>query len=138
MLPAFRMTSRGPHSRLNRVVALIALLLAVAWLPMTSHELLESAGMIHQDGPDGDHSPAHEAADGFMRLHDGGIFVKAPTLLSVGWIVAVVELSVTGLVVACRVESYLRRATESPPGLIRTWQFALRLALPSRAPSFAI
>lgn len=137
MLLAFRMTSRGAHSRLNRVVALIALLLAVAWLPMTSHELLESAGIIHQDGPDGDHGPAHEAADGLARLHDGAIFLKAPTLFSVGWIIAAVDVSISCLVIASGADWYLRRSTESPPGLARTWQFALRLALPGRAPSFA-
>jgi hypothetical protein len=122
----------------------MALLLAVAWVPMTSHELLEAAGWIHQDGPDGDHGdhdhgPAHEAADGVARLHDGGTFLKAPTFASLGLIVAfAVTFSLSRLLAVCRAELPLRRATESPPGLVRTWQFVLRMALPSRAPSFAV
>src|SRR5215207_9614718 len=91
----FRMSSFGLRHCLKRVVALIALLLAVAWVPITSHELLETAGWVHQDAPDGDHGPAHEAADGVARLVDGGIFLKAPTLFSIAWIVALVELSVS-------------------------------------------
>jgi hypothetical protein len=132
------MTLCGPTPRFDRLVALIALLLAVAWVPLTSHELLEAAGWIHQDTPDGDHGPAHEAADGFARQHDEGISVKAPTLFSVTWLVAVLELSISALVIACCAQSYLRRAAESPPELVRTWQFALRLALPSRAPSLGL
>jgi hypothetical protein len=138
------MLSRGFHPRLNRVVALIALLLAVAWMPMTSHELLKAAGWIHQGSLDGDHDdhdhgPAHEAADGIARLHNGGTFLKAPTFSPLGLIVAfAVALSLSRLLGMCRAELPLQRATESPPGLIRTWQFVLRMALPSRAPSFAV
>jgi hypothetical protein len=117
-------------------VALVALMLAVAWVPLTSHDLLASIGWIHQDGPDGDHGPAHEAADGFARQHEGKIPLKAPTLFPLTWIVAVIELSIATLVIACSATAHLRQATESPPELGRTWHFALRLALPSRAPSF--
>lgn len=129
--------------RLNQVVALIALLLAVAWVPMTSHELLESVGLIHQDvphhdGTHGDEGPNHEAADGLCRIFDGGVFLKAPTLFSFSWIVPALELSLAALVLVACVETFLRRATESPPELVRTWQFVLRQALPSRAPSFAL
>lgn len=131
------MTPRRLHSpQLRRLYAFCALLLAVAWVPLTSHELLESAGWIHQDAADSDHGPAHEAADGLCRLHDGGVFLKAPALFSDGWIATVTEFSVSSLFLERVVASSLRRATESPPGLARTWQFVLRLALPGRAPSF--
>jgi hypothetical protein len=132
------MSAHDVHSRLKPVFAVCAFLLALAWAPMTSHHLLESAGWIHHDGPDGDHGLGHEAADGIARLHDGGILLKTPTLFWIGWIVALVELSISGLLLACFVPSYLRRATESPPGFERTWQFVLRLALPGRAPSYAL
>jgi hypothetical protein len=133
------MLSRILHPRLDRVVALFALLLAVAWLPITSHELLESAGLIHQDeGLDGDEGPAHDAADGLCQLHHGGISLKAPTWYSLGWLVTAIELSVAALFVVFRASSHLRWPTESPPGVAGPWQFVLRLALPSRAPSFAL
>lgn len=123
---------------LTRALACVALLLAMVWLPIASHELLESSGIIHHDGPDGDNGPAHEAADGLCRIFDGGILLKAPTLFSFSWIVPALELSLAALVLVACVETFLRRATESPPGLVRTWQFVLRQALPSRAPSFAL
>jgi hypothetical protein len=138
-LTLFLMVSPGLHSQLNRVVALFALLLAIAWVPMTSHELLESAGVIHHDGPDGDHGPAHEAADGVARLHDGGALLKVPTFAWLGVLVAfVATVSLSCLLIVSRAALLLRRSTESPPGLTRIWQFLLRMALPSRAPSFAI
>jgi hypothetical protein len=123
---------------LNRALAVLALLLVVTWLPITSHELLESSGIIHHDGPEADDGPAHEAADGLCRIFDGGIFAKAPTLFALSWVVPALALSITALVIIAAAEDFLHRATESPPGLVRTWQFVLRQALPSRAPSFAL
>ncbi|HKB89694.1 MAG TPA: hypothetical protein VKC60_04150 [Opitutaceae bacterium] len=124
------------HYRVNPVVALIALLLAIAWVPMVSHEILEAAGWIHQDGPD-DGGPSHDGADGHVRLMDGGVFLKVPTFPLLGWTAMVVVFSLVSLVIESAVVSYLRRETESPPGFARTWQFILRLALPGRSPSFA-
>jgi hypothetical protein len=132
------MFSLLPQSRLNHVVALVALLLACAWVPITSHELLESAGLIYADGPHGELGPAHDTADGMVRNFEGGVFLKAPTWIHFSWFVPVVELSLAALMLSAGVESSLRRATESPPGLVRMWPFVLRQALPSRAPSFAL
>ena len=132
------MPSRNFHPRFDRVIALVAFLIAVLWVPTASHELLELAGWIHQDSDHDGHGMTHEAADGLCQLHHGGAVVKAPTMHSVGFILVIFQLSISGLLFVSSTASYLRRATEPPPGLARTWQFLLRLALPSRAPSFAI
>ena len=132
----------GIYSRLNRVMALLALVLAIVWVPMTSHELLKVAGWIHQEGPAGDHwhyGPAHEAADGIARVVDGGTLLKAPNFSASGVMIAFAVLfSVFRLVTAYQAELPLQRTTESPPGLIRSWQFVLRMALPGRDPTFAL
>ena len=119
-------------------MALLALLLAIVWVPLTSHELLEAAGVIHHDGADADAEPAHEAADGLYRAHDGAVLLKAPTFALLGILTFAVVLSCTPRFVPRVIASYLRRETASPPGLSRRWHFLQRLALPSQSPSFAL
>jgi cobalt-zinc-cadmium efflux system outer membrane protein len=51
----------------NRWKAILSLLMLAIWLPATSHPLLESAGLIHQEhSPDSDSD--HDAADGLVLL----------------------------------------------------------------------
>jgi len=123
-----------PFFSCRRIATFCALLFAVLWVPVTSHELLESADWIHHDEA-GDHAPSHDAADGNYRANAANILVKAPASLGIGCFVAPLEVYTAGLLFPLQVTLPLRPATESPPGLVRTWQFALRLALPSRAPS---
>ena len=62
-------------------VVLTALCLITLWLPVTSHDWLESAGWIHSHEDSGQDAP-HEAADGVCRLEHGVVSLKAPTLVA--------------------------------------------------------
>ncbi|HUG12538.1 MAG TPA: hypothetical protein VMM36_16085 [Opitutaceae bacterium] len=124
--------------RFRRISALCAVLLAVMWVPLTSHELLESIEWIHHEA-DADHpGAAHESADGHFRIHTSKVSVKEPSSMALGGIA--LPLPTTSVTLVRRPETVLpvRRETGSPPGTVQVWQFALRLALPSRAPTFAV
>ncbi len=108
----------------------MAVLMLAIWLPGTSHILLESAGVIHeQHSADSDFD--HDAADGLVLLPSG---VNAPVM-------SVTLVCVLPDVVALLPESFAGRATRivgsgtSPP-LRNVWHFLHRTALPVRAPSF--
>src|SRR4051812_41973650 len=111
-----RMRSRDLHLRPSLLMMSIALLVAIAWVPMTSHELLEAAGCIRHNCADVDHRPHHEVADGHYRVQTSNITLKAPVLWVVGVIGPLVALLNFDLISARRVQLRLSRATESPPG----------------------
>jgi hypothetical protein len=119
--------------------ALIALFMLALWVPATSHALLESAGLIHQEQPasgaDDDHD--HDAADGICAISSSStplakgafstevLYVVALTAFDASFDSTVTHpLSINGL-------------GPSPPLLPSSWQFVFRTALPCRAPSFA-
>jgi hypothetical protein len=126
--------------RLLRTI--LALLLAVAWMPLTEHCQLESltglavlrCGPVEVGGaPDG--SPCHGESccsweSGQYQLPPGQPEVAAP-LLAVSPRVLAVEIEEAQ---AAAVGSFLMDAPPEPP---RPWQFSLRAALPVRAPSIA-
>jgi hypothetical protein len=122
----------------RRISTLCAVLFAVMWVPLTSHELLESVEWIHHEA-DADHPGAsHESADGIVRIYTSKVSVKEPSLLPLANVSVPTATAVVNLPSRSEVILSVRRETESPPGLVQVWQFALRLALPSRAPSFAV
>ena len=112
---------------------LTAVLLVTLWLPVTSHEWLESVGLIHAQEDLG-HDARHDAADGVCRLEHGVVLLKAPTLVAqsslpiaaVKLISAVVDFSFAPVTLV-----YLSTA---PPALAATWQFSHRTASLNQAP----
>lgn len=131
-------------SFVNRLKTIVAMVLLAAWLPASSHCLLEIAGLIH--GNDchatvhghnhGAEEPGHDAADGNCQIEAGnyrlpkpGSFALSPDfmpclLLSLAPPVSDLTASVPGF-----------RANAPPPELPVTWCFVWRTALPPRAPS---
>ena len=132
-----------------RLRALLAVLLAFTWWAAAWHGELEAVGLMldHQHHAPADHD-AHDAPgttddhhdpvvardvakDVQVRVNASGVLWFALLGLAV-WLGATLRPRLSELPVRGA-----RPQTESPPGLVRTWQFVLRLALPSRAPSFA-
>ena len=113
---------------------LTALLLVVLWLPATSHEWLESAGVIHS-AAHGEHDPDHDAADGQGRLESGTVAPKVPVLTSQPWL-CVIAVALSVIAPDQPIMKAVPCPCTAPPELRTTWQFTERVALPSRAPSY--
>lgn len=112
---------------------LTALCLITLWLPVTSHDWLESAGWIHSH-EDSAHDAHHEAADGICRLEHGGVLLKAPTLAAQSSLpIAAAEL-LSAVGEWSFVPVTLIFHSTAPPGLAATWQFSHRTACPNQAP----
>jgi hypothetical protein len=117
------------------------LVLAFAWAPITWHCSLEvlpvldflaccahdEAAAPHQDS-DCDEDGCAVVESGNYKTQDEQIVVVPPQLVS--WFVHVVPARPTD-------ETSQSVLATSPPEELRTWQFALRTALPVRAPSLA-
>ena len=123
---------------------IIAALLLALWLPATLHCHLESAGVSDLFACTGDHhdssctdrgEPNRDACDvvetASFRLADHTAVAPAP-LLCVDLLVFVPLLPALELTPPATGVSDL---IASPPEVARTWHFAARAALPSRAPS---
>ena len=138
---------------MGRFKHIIALLLLTLWVPLTSHELLEQAGVIHHSdhlaaapggatdhGPGDDGDGGHDAADGLCRIDWGGgphlrLHAAAAVTLPL-WMTVFGEdvlARLTGAVAGQPVPPGWNVAP--PPERASSWQFALRAALPARAPS---
>lgn len=120
---------------LGKLLALVALLLATLWLPVTSHEFLESAGLIHQAGLPGDAGPSHDAADGLCQPADAATTLRAPTFLCLPWLVALLEFVVVVVIPGTAIAGCHRPARPGDEARGRPWHFALRQAVPGRAPA---
>lgn len=129
-----------------RLKSIVALLLAVLWLPASSHALLEHFELIHhvhadhEEDSNGSHehdADNHAAADGLCLTPS----VKTPLSKPV----AVVPFpwgAVALLNAAQDFSTFQSHSGPSPPGtappeLSHGWQFYSRAALPVRAPSIA-
>ena len=119
-------------SAVKRLKAMIAILMLALWVPATSHELLESAGVIHQPHAAADSDHDHAAADGLVLLPSS---VNAP----VTGAALVCLLPAISFLLPEPVETRLTHQIDSgtSPPLPNAWQFVHRAALPVRAPSFA-
>jgi hypothetical protein len=140
--------SNPRRSRAAGISTWVAVLLAFMWVPVSSHEWLESLELIHQsehaqggsaaqsdNHPDG--AAHHEAADGDYRLDHGTTSVKAPVAASVifnsSWCELLARFDLT------RENPHpagVPRGT-APPGVVVGWQFDRRAALPPLAPGAA-
>ena len=116
---------------------LIALLLLALWLPATLHCDLEAAGLAHPAlACHDEHAPGAHADN--CALVEGGQYHAAIALLKVP---APSLLACTLCYLTLRAEPPVfvppvsPEHTDSPPELIRVWQFARRAALPARAPT---
>ncbi len=117
----------------------MTVILALLWLPVTSHCLLEEAGLIHnvaccQTTLGHDHSHGHDAADGSCQVESRQVFTQKHDVLKVALLVAVLS--------AAELFSTDQPAPSSifgdgvaPPELSPTWQFVSRAAVSPRAPS---
>lgn len=113
-------------------IALVALV-----VPVTSHSLLEDAGLIHDSGSDAsDHD--HDAADGLCWIESVGFHLEK--------CFQAVESAAAHFLfaaLACFMVNLLPRQPKpdnpgtGPPLLLQSWQFSSRAALPARAPSLA-
>jgi hypothetical protein len=124
-----------------KLKTLCAVLLALLWVPVTSHCLMEDAGLIHHDAccetHEAEASHGHDAADGTCRVESSGYqlpkpheTLAVPTLpdLLVGCFAMACDLPVSALTPP--------EPADSPPRLIAvTWQFSSRAAPSPRAPS---
>lgn len=118
------------------------MLLLALWPAVTSHALLEQAGLIHEvhddhHGEEGSHehnADNHTFADGDYLSANGAKSLKKPesNVISTALFQTVFPSSV-----------FLRNDSPgpappgaAPPHLLKSWSFLLRAALPVRAPSF--
>jgi hypothetical protein len=112
--------------------AIVALLLAGIWIPVSAHDWLEAAGWIHNRHEDA--GPAHEAADGLCRLDHGTVHIASPVWLdfsALAWASpAAIEPRADP-----EIHRWILARDTAPPGLAVTWQFLERAALPSLAPT---
>jgi hypothetical protein len=119
---------------LKRLKTIGVLMMLALWMPVTSHELLESAGVIHQTNSDadsdGDHD--HDAADGLVLVPSSG---NAPVMGAALFCVLPAVVSLLPEPVETRVTE--RNNSGTSPPLPNVWQFVHRAALPVRAPSSA-
>ena len=111
---------------------MIAILMLALWVPASSHELLESAGVIHQPHATADSDKDHDAADGLVLLPSS---VNAPAMSAALVCVPPVVVFLLPEPVETRLSRRIDSGT-SPP-LPNVWQFVHRAALPVRAPSSA-
>ena len=134
--------THGIVARVRQLKAILALFLAVLWIPTTCHCLFESLEWV-TESPCCSESSAHDmgppdAGDCQVCLgvesgdYRSGIEpVQVPVL-------ALQPLSLRLLPgnPVPETEIFAVRETGSPPGQIKPWHLVLRAALPVRAPSF--
>jgi len=124
---------------MRRVAAIIiSALLALLWLPVTSHCLLESFGAIPEflhcaevcTPIDADHSDDADVCASLetasYKTEQYPVFVKGPRLVPVPLLV---------LFEPAPASQILFSSNDDPSRWV-TWQFVLRAAAPPRAPSF--
>ncbi len=103
---------------------------------MTSHELLEDAGLIHQrDDATSQSETGHDAADGLYQIPDAGYLAPtghyAVTQIVLFWMEAASEVAIT----PAGINDLFNASPPDLPDLFSSWQFSLRTALPARAPT---
>jgi len=127
--------------RVNRWKAMIALLLAMLYLPATAHCLLEQAAWLPAGGgcceesPTADSSETSSCPDGCCPLEDTG-YPRAFGGSSTAFLASIQLYELAALVDFTPKQALAVLPQPSPPDLPKAWQFAFRAALPPRAPSF--
>lgn len=115
-----------------------------AWLPASSHGLLEYAGLIHERHVDhhadatGSHehdSDNHEAADGKCASSSAHVSVPVPDMMASPFLFCALGLEWSSEFHAESHPPGLPPPGTAPPQFSHHWQFSFRTALPARAPS---
>lgn len=120
---------------------MLALMLALAWAPVMSHCQLEAAGFEFLSCAAEDHAPANAPThcDGASCCAAESGKYQAPGYQRIVPVLALVPLLfdvVADSDCASSPPISLDLLTTAPPELSPAWQFTLRAAPPSRAPSF--
>jgi len=127
------------------VRGIFALLLAALWPAVTSHALLEQAGVIHQvhaehhhphHGPHEHNSDNHDFADGKYWAKTSGTKTPKPNFAlayQCAWLAAPVS-NLSSTIEAT--DAGPGPPGTAPPELLRPWNFLLRAAANPRAPTF--
>lgn len=123
-----------------KLKTLCAVLLALLWAPVTSHCLLEDAGLIHHDAGceahEGEAGHGHDGADGNCRVESSSYQLPKPhaTLSPVPLDPPGLPYEFDAQPAACALTA--PEPADSPPRwLAVTWQFLSRSAPAPRAPS---
>jgi hypothetical protein len=125
----------------NRWKAMIALLLALLYLPATGHCALEQAGWFPEAGDcceqtaSATGSQTSSCAEGCCPVESGDYFSRNKDRTSVMIVAVPAFVMVLALDILPK-QSLLVSPESSPLELLKIWQFAYRTALPPRAPSF--
>jgi hypothetical protein len=123
----------------NRWKAMVALLLAMLYLPASAHCLLEQANWLPAGGGCCEESPVTDGSntsscpDGCCPLEDAG-YARGSGAATI--ITAVQPCEIAVLLAFTPKQALAVSPEPSPPDLPKAWQFAFRTALPPRTPSF--
>ena len=120
----------------------MAVFLALLWVPVSSHCLLETAELIHHDhccqpAFGHEHSHGHDAADGNCQVESRQLTVQKQDLSKECLLLALLKSVEFSSVEAAPV-SVIRSDGVAPPELSPTWQFVSRAAVSPRAPSILL
>lgn len=126
---------------MNRLKPIVAMLMLALFAFASSHPLLESLGLIHQEVAHAD-GPAHskdnhEAADGSCRIESGQEELQKPLADALDLSHSFVFMCVLMLNTDPDADPGGQGLSPPPPELGKSWQFSSRAALPIRAPSIA-
>jgi len=120
---------------------MIALLLAMLYLPATGHCIMEQAGWLPSGGDCCEQAESHQdipinpCAVSCCPSENTAYFSVATSLHT--YLIAEVPVCLIALALAIEPEqSATPLPGSSPPELAKVWQFSFRAALPPRAPSF--
>ena len=130
----------------------LAVLLAMLWLPVSSHGLLVALELIHDhddhrtsiqgssahhdEGQD-EHGDDHDAADGNCLASAAQIDLSPANVSTLPWITLPELGEILTSVLLSRANLGLAPPGVAPPDLVPCWIFVRRAALPARAPSLA-
>lgn len=134
---------RGIASAVQRIKTVVAVLLALVWLPAVSCCLIDASGLLgKQDCCSKEHS--HPASGPGNCDQPCGVLASASYLPQQSQLLVVAPIGVPLLDTAFPLIEIHRPAgvgrelpSTAPPELAGHWQFSFRTALAPRAPSFA-
>ena len=123
---------------MKRLHQLVALILAVLWIPVAGHcifekmpglEFLKCAADTEQGDCSGSGDACSQIENPNYKLSDTKVVIPQPAFAVLFHIL--IQNSVRN-----PVENQTPASVEVPPEISTTWQFSFRTALPPRAPSF--
>lgn len=121
--------------------ALLALILALLWVPLSAHCQLEAAtglAVLQCESGGGASADPVSHCENFCCSWEGGhYFAPQTSVLSGRQLVLAALLPTPPISLAPRLPSdrLIGWVTAAPPDFLKPWQFSFRAALPARAPS---